>query len=97
MRSDEVRSLEHSPLYPSLVESLDAAVEFFSDLGLELEGRATIEGEWAGRLTGTTPSTEFASAVRNLSATSFNTKMSIGSATSAVQRGILIGLAEDLR
>ena len=35
-----------------VVESLDAAVEFFSELGLELEGRATIEGAWAGRVTG---------------------------------------------
>ncbi|HET7737001.1 MAG TPA: VOC family protein [Tepidiformaceae bacterium] len=35
-----------------VVESLDAAVPFFMELGLELEGRATIEGEWAGRVTG---------------------------------------------
>ena len=35
-----------------VVEDLDAAVEFFSELGLELERRATIEGEWAGRVTG---------------------------------------------
>src|SRR5687767_15298193 len=35
-----------------VVESLDAAVSFFVELGLELEGRATIEGEWAGRVTG---------------------------------------------
>ena len=35
-----------------VVESLDAAVSFFAELGLELEGRATIEGEWAGRFTG---------------------------------------------
>jgi catechol 2,3-dioxygenase-like lactoylglutathione lyase family enzyme len=35
-----------------VVESLDAAVAFFTELGLELEGRATIEGEWAGRVTG---------------------------------------------
>jgi catechol 2,3-dioxygenase-like lactoylglutathione lyase family enzyme len=34
------------------VESLDAAISFFTELGLELEGRATIEGEWAGRVTG---------------------------------------------
>ena len=30
-----------------VVESLDAAIEFFTELGLELEGRAMIEGEWA--------------------------------------------------
>jgi len=35
-----------------VVESLDVAIEFFSELGLKLEGRATIEGEWAGRITG---------------------------------------------
>ena len=35
-----------------VVEDLDAAVEFFRELGLELDGRATIEGEWAGRVTG---------------------------------------------
>lgn len=33
-------------------EDLDLAIEFFSELGLELEGRATVEGEWAGRVTG---------------------------------------------
>jgi catechol 2,3-dioxygenase-like lactoylglutathione lyase family enzyme len=35
-----------------VVESLDDAVSFFAELGLELEGQATIEGEWAGRVTG---------------------------------------------
>jgi catechol 2,3-dioxygenase-like lactoylglutathione lyase family enzyme len=35
-----------------VVESLDAAIEFFTELGLELQGRASIEGEWAGRVTG---------------------------------------------
>ena len=35
-----------------VVESLDAAIAFFSELGLRLEGRAMIEGEWAGRVTG---------------------------------------------
>jgi len=35
-----------------VVESLDAAIAFFVELGLELEGRGTIEGEWAGRVTG---------------------------------------------
>ena len=34
------------------VESLDSAVSFFSELGLKLEGRAMVEGEWAGRVTG---------------------------------------------
>jgi catechol 2,3-dioxygenase-like lactoylglutathione lyase family enzyme len=35
-----------------VVESLDAAISFFSELGLELEGRTTIEGDWSGRVTG---------------------------------------------
>ena len=35
-----------------IVVDLPAAIEFFRDLGLEFEGRATIEGEWAGRVTG---------------------------------------------
>jgi catechol 2,3-dioxygenase-like lactoylglutathione lyase family enzyme len=35
-----------------VVDDLEATVEFFAELGLELEGRATIEGEWAGRVTG---------------------------------------------
>ena len=35
-----------------VVESLDETIAFFTELGLNLEGRATIEGEWAGRVTG---------------------------------------------
>jgi catechol 2,3-dioxygenase-like lactoylglutathione lyase family enzyme len=35
-----------------VVDDLEATIEFFRELGLELEGRATIEGEWAGRVTG---------------------------------------------
>ena len=35
-----------------VVADLDAAIDFFRDLGLALEGRASIEGEWAGRVTG---------------------------------------------
>src|SRR3954452_7604568 len=35
-----------------VVESLDDAIPFFTELGLKLQGRATIEGEWAGRVTG---------------------------------------------
>jgi catechol 2,3-dioxygenase-like lactoylglutathione lyase family enzyme len=34
------------------VEDLDEVISFFTELGLKLEGRATIEGEWAGRVTG---------------------------------------------
>ena len=35
-----------------VVEDLPAAIAFFRELGLELEGRAMIEGEWSGRVTG---------------------------------------------
>jgi len=35
-----------------VVESLDKAIAFFEEIGLILEGRATVEGEWAGRVTG---------------------------------------------
>lgn len=49
--------MSHSPL-PELnnvgivVNDLDNAITFFTELGLRLEGRMTIEGEWAGRVTG---------------------------------------------
>jgi catechol 2,3-dioxygenase-like lactoylglutathione lyase family enzyme len=35
-----------------VVEDLAVAIEFFRELGLELEGRGMVEGEWAGRVTG---------------------------------------------
>lgn len=35
-----------------VVNDLDNAITFFTELGLRLEGRMTIEGEWAGRVTG---------------------------------------------
>ena len=35
-----------------VVESLDLAIEFFTEIGLTLEGRMMVEGEWAGRVTG---------------------------------------------
>ncbi|RVI86171.1 VOC family protein [Sinorhizobium meliloti] len=35
-----------------VVEDLEGTIEFFRELGLELEGKATIGGEWAGRVTG---------------------------------------------
>jgi catechol 2,3-dioxygenase-like lactoylglutathione lyase family enzyme len=35
-----------------VVESLDEVVAFFTELGMRLEGRAMVEGEWAGRVTG---------------------------------------------
>lgn len=35
-----------------VIESLDDAISFFTELGLKLEGRTMVEGEWAGRVTG---------------------------------------------
>ena len=35
-----------------VVDDLTATIDFFLELGLELEGRAMVEGEWAGRVTG---------------------------------------------
>ncbi|EOQ95643.1 glyoxalase-like domain protein [Leptospira wolbachii serovar Codice str. CDC] len=35
-----------------VVESLDSAISFFEEIGLTLEGRMAVEGEWAGRVTG---------------------------------------------
>ncbi|WP_232541118.1 VOC family protein [Spirosoma endbachense] len=35
-----------------VVESLDETILFFAELGLKLEGRTRVEGEWAGRVTG---------------------------------------------
>src|SRR5947207_12405406 len=35
-----------------VVEDLAATIEFFRELGLEIEGRAMVDGEWAGRVTG---------------------------------------------
>lgn len=38
-----------------VVESIDTAISFFTELGLELEGRTTVEGDWAERLIGLSP------------------------------------------
>ena len=35
-----------------VVESIDDAISFFTEIGLKLEGRGMVEGEWAGRVTG---------------------------------------------
>src|SRR3981081_3348163 len=35
-----------------VVDDLGGTIDFFRELGLDLEGRATVEGEWAGRVTG---------------------------------------------
>ncbi len=35
-----------------VVESIDNAIRFFTEIGLQLEGRTMVEGEWAGKVTG---------------------------------------------
>src|SRR5579875_1444359 len=35
-----------------VVDNLEGTIDFFRELGLELEGRMTVEGDWAGRVTG---------------------------------------------
>ncbi|MHA6804101.1 VOC family protein [Salinifilum ghardaiensis] len=35
-----------------VVDDLEAAIAFFTELGMELEGRTTIEGRWADRVIG---------------------------------------------
>ncbi len=42
-----IKRMDHTGI---VVEDLDAAIAFFEALGLELEGRATVEGEWADQL-----------------------------------------------
>src|ERR1041384_2387543 len=49
MTKNKVRRMDNVGV---VVESLDEAISFFSELGLKLEGRAMIEGEWAGRVAG---------------------------------------------
>jgi hypothetical protein len=49
MRENGPVALQRMDNVGIVVESLDAAVSFFAKLGLELEGRAMIEGDWSGR------------------------------------------------
>ncbi len=49
MAKDKLLSMHNVGI---VVESLDGAISFFTELGLKLEGRAFVEGEWAGRVTG---------------------------------------------
>ncbi len=51
MKSEE-SNLKRMDNVGIVVESLDETIAFFAALGLKLEGRAMIEGEWAGRVTG---------------------------------------------
>lgn len=48
-KADNLKRMDNMGI---VVESLDEAVAFFEELGLRLEGRALIEGAWAGRVTG---------------------------------------------
>jgi catechol 2,3-dioxygenase-like lactoylglutathione lyase family enzyme len=48
----EHMSLQRMDNVGIVVEDLPATIAFFRDLGLELEGQTTVEGEWAGRVTG---------------------------------------------
>ena len=52
IRDDGRVALQRMDNVGIVVESLDAAISFFAELGLELEGRAMIEGDWSGRVTG---------------------------------------------
>ena len=75
-----------------VVEDLDAAIAFFTELGLELEGRAHVEGN---RADGVTCSPWRTSTIRSLgsatarrsSVKSSSTKICIASATSGVPKG----------
>lgn len=49
MKKSEVLQMHNIGI---VVESLDNAISFFTEIGLKLEGRAMVEGEWAGRVTG---------------------------------------------
>ena len=49
MKKSELQEMHNVGI---VVESLDGAITFFTELGLKLEGRMMVEGEWAGRVTG---------------------------------------------
>lgn len=49
---EDIMAIQRMDNVGIVVESLDTAVAFFTELGMVLEGRATIEGEWSGRVTG---------------------------------------------
>ena len=50
-----------------VVDDLGETIDFFRELGLELAGRATIEGEWAGRVTAESPTDQSRQRSRELS------------------------------
>ncbi|GAB3912613.1 VOC family protein [Mucilaginibacter boryungensis] len=49
MASSELLRMDNMGI---VVESLDKAIAFFTEIGLKLEGRMVVEGKWAGRITG---------------------------------------------
>src|SRR5947207_11326844 len=51
-RQEDILTVKRMDNVGIVVEDIDAAIEFFTELGLTLEGRMPIEGEWAGRVTG---------------------------------------------
>ena len=56
-RLDDILQIGHMALKRMdnvgiVVDDLGGTIDFFRELGLELEGRAALEGEWAGRVTG---------------------------------------------
>ncbi|HWG09274.1 MAG TPA: VOC family protein [Solirubrobacteraceae bacterium] len=52
LEAEEHMTLKRMDNVGIVVEDLEGTIEFFRELGLELEGRAMVEGEWAGRVTG---------------------------------------------
>src|SRR5436309_8112847 len=54
-RQGDIMTVKRMDNVGIVVEDIDAAIEFFTELGLELEGRAPIEGDWAERVTGLRP------------------------------------------
>ena len=52
MRKGDVLTVKRMDNVGIVMEDIDAAIEFFTELGLTLEGRMPVEGEWAGRVTG---------------------------------------------
>src|ERR1700741_4082857 len=51
-RQGDIMTVKRMDNVGIVVEDIDAAIEFFTELGLILEGRMPIEGDWAGRVTG---------------------------------------------
>jgi catechol 2,3-dioxygenase-like lactoylglutathione lyase family enzyme len=52
LEEEEHMALKRMDNVGIVVEDLAGTIDFFRELGLELEGRAMVEGEWAGRVTG---------------------------------------------